>query len=106
MDAGRAIRDARTGAGLTQQQLAELAGTSQATLSAYESGRKRPAVDTLGRILAAAGSRLAVQPATVPVIRVSRERMARNARVLVDVIALAEALPSRPARRLNYPRLP
>jgi len=49
------IRMARRDAGLTQQQLAELAATSQAAVSAYESGRRSPSVDTLCRLLAAAG---------------------------------------------------
>jgi transcriptional regulator with XRE-family HTH domain len=49
------IRIARRQSGLTQQALAELAGTSQAAISAYESGRRSPSVDTLCRILGAAG---------------------------------------------------
>ncbi len=49
------IRMARRQAGLTQTQLAERAGTSQAAVSAYESGRRSPSVDTLCRILAVAG---------------------------------------------------
>ena len=49
------IRMARREAGLTQQALATRAATSQAAISAYESGRRSPSVDTLCRILAAAG---------------------------------------------------
>jgi len=49
------IRMARREAGMTQAQLAEQAKTSQAAVSAYESGRRSPSVDTLTRILAAAG---------------------------------------------------
>lgn len=49
------IRMARREAGLSQQQLASRAGTSQAAVSAYESGRRSPSVDTLCRLLAAAG---------------------------------------------------
>ena len=49
------IRMARREAGLSQQALATSAGTSQAAVSAYESGRRSPSVDTLCRILAAAG---------------------------------------------------
>jgi transcriptional regulator with XRE-family HTH domain len=49
------IRMARRQAGLTQAVLAERAGTSQAAVSAYESGRRSPSVDTLCRILSAAG---------------------------------------------------
>ncbi len=46
---------ARRRASLTQQELAKRAATSQAAISAYESGRRSPSVDTLSRILAAAG---------------------------------------------------
>jgi transcriptional regulator with XRE-family HTH domain len=49
------IRMARREAGLSQHQLATRAGTSQAAVSAYESGRRSPSVDTLCRLLAAAG---------------------------------------------------
>lgn len=44
------IRMARRQAGLTQTELASRAGTSQAAVSAYESGRRSPSVDTLVRI--------------------------------------------------------
>jgi transcriptional regulator with XRE-family HTH domain len=49
------IRTARRNAGLTQVELARRARTSQAAVSAYESGRRSPSVETLCRILAAAG---------------------------------------------------
>jgi transcriptional regulator with XRE-family HTH domain len=49
------IRMARRQSGLTQLALAKRAGTSQAAMSAYESGRRSPSVDTLCRILGAAG---------------------------------------------------
>lgn len=38
-----------------------MADTSQTAVSAYESGRKRPSVDTLERLLTATGSRLVVE---------------------------------------------
>lgn len=49
------IRMARRKAGLSQTELAELAGTSQAAVSTYESGKRSPSVETLCRILGAAG---------------------------------------------------
>lgn len=64
------IRMARRQAGLTQQTLAKRAGTSQAAVSAYESGRRSPSVDTLCRLLAGAGfevrMRLALPDTHVP----------------------------------------
>jgi transcriptional regulator with XRE-family HTH domain len=105
MDAGTALRDARQRAGLTQAALAGRAGTSQATISAYESGRKDPSVETFSRLLAATGSRLIVQPAKHPVVEPSAAQLARSGRVLVDVVALAAALPTRHESTLRYPRL-
>ncbi len=105
MDAASALRSARLRAGLTQGALAARAGTSQAAVSAYESARKQPSVATLSRLLAAAGSRLAVEPAERPLIAVGELQLAAAGRGLVEVLALAEALPSRHEARLRYPRL-
>ncbi|HEX7168905.1 MAG TPA: helix-turn-helix transcriptional regulator, partial [Acidimicrobiales bacterium] len=55
MDAARTLRRVRLGAGLSLRGLAARAGTSHATLAAYEAGRAIPRVDTLDRILRAAG---------------------------------------------------
>ena len=103
MDVAGTLRHARKRAGLSQAALAARTRTSQATISAYESGRKRPSIDTLSRLLAATGSRLTVERGSTR--EPSREEYARAARALVDVLALAEALPSRPQRALRYPRL-
>ena len=105
MDSGIALRDARRTARMTQAELARRAGTSQATISAYENGRKQPSVETLARLLAATGSRLTVEHGRQPVHRPSPAEDARTARTLADVIALAEALPTRHERELRYPRL-
>lgn len=56
--AARLIKDARTGAGFTQSELAERAGTSQPTIAAYEAGSKVPTVSTLERVLRATGTNL------------------------------------------------
>ena len=105
MDTARTLKDSRRRAGLTQAELAARAGTSQATVSAYESGRKQPSVDTLSRLLAAAGARLAVEPAAAPVVRPSRAQHRRAGRELLEALTLAEALPARPRRELRFPRL-
>ncbi|WP_310963225.1 helix-turn-helix domain-containing protein [Nocardioides terrisoli] len=52
----------RRAAGLTQDALARLAGTSQSTLSAYERGAKSPSLAVAERIIEAAGHRLEVAP--------------------------------------------
>lgn len=56
------IAHARQAAGMSKTELAELAGTSRPTLSAYEHGRVSPTLDTVERILTAAGYRLAITP--------------------------------------------
>ena len=105
MDVATSLREARRRAGLTQSALARRAGTSQATISAYESGRKQPSVDTLSRLLAATGSRLTVEPGAPPMIEPSRADHARVGRTLVEVLELAEALPTRHEPVLRFPRL-
>jgi transcriptional regulator with XRE-family HTH domain len=103
MDVPETLRRAREDAGLSQSELAARARTSQATISAYESGHKRPSVETLSRLLAAMGRRLTSEP------RLPREpspqEHARTARVLVDVLILAEALPRGRRGDLRYTRL-
>lgn len=105
MNTAHALRGARRRAGLTQAALAARAGTSQATVSAYESGRKKPSVSTLSRLLAAAGARLAVEPARLAVVQPTPLQHKRAARELLEALTLAEALPSRPAPALRFPRL-
>lgn len=67
------IRMARRQAHLSQAALATRAGTSQAAVSAYESGKRSPSVDTLCRLLAAAGfevrMRLAAPDTHEPALR-------------------------------------
>src|SRR4051812_44471459 len=104
MDAARALRDARRRAGLSQQQLADLAATSQATISAYESGRKQPTVATMSRLLAATGERLRTEPGVV-VRAPSRRELERRGRILRQVVEFAETFPFRRAAELGYPRL-
>jgi transcriptional regulator with XRE-family HTH domain len=54
------LEDARTAAGLSQEELAQRAHTSQPTLSAYENGRKSPSLATMERLLAETGHHLAI----------------------------------------------
>ena len=103
MDIPETLRRARQEAGLSQSALAARTGTSQATISAYESSRKRPSVDTLSRLLAATGRRLTVEKGLPR--EPSRQDHVRAARALLDVLALAEALPAAHEHALRYPRL-
>jgi transcriptional regulator with XRE-family HTH domain len=98
------IHRARIDAGLSQQALAARAGTSQATLSAYERGRKDPSASTLMRILAAAGRRVTTTPASV-VVTPSPDTLRERGRILEQVLELAEGLPVHHAPTTRYPPL-
>ncbi|WP_344882780.1 helix-turn-helix transcriptional regulator [Allokutzneria multivorans] len=63
MSAGHMLLRVRQEAGLSQEELAERVGTSRPTLSAYENDRKSPTVETMERLLSAAGFQLTVEPA-------------------------------------------
>ena len=58
---GRVLRDARHRTGLTQAQLAEVAGTTQTTISQVESGLRHASLGTLLRILPTLDLELVVQ---------------------------------------------
>jgi transcriptional regulator with XRE-family HTH domain len=102
MKPGPLIRSARGSSGLTLRALAERAGTSHATLAAYEQGHKVPRADTLLRILEAAGTELV--PA--PLRRADRSPEARRAKgdELVQALRLAQQFPARRADHPGYPR--
>jgi transcriptional regulator with XRE-family HTH domain len=103
MDAARALHQARVDAGLSLRALAERAGTSHATLVAYEAGRAVPRVDTLNRILRAAGY--------ATDIAVERRADATNAQRVAKGVELRQALelaamfPARHSPRLRFPLL-
>ena len=58
--AGALLRRARTGARLSQTELAARAGVTQSVISAYESGHRQPALATLAALVEAAGYELSV----------------------------------------------
>jgi uncharacterized protein len=55
------LREARTRANLSQNDVARRAHVAQSVVSAYESGRRDPAFATLERLIAATGHRLDVR---------------------------------------------
>jgi transcriptional regulator with XRE-family HTH domain len=68
---------ARTGARLTQAELAERMGTSQSAIARLESGRSKPSLSTLRRYAKATGARLKI--ALEPKSRAKKERGKRAA---------------------------
>jgi transcriptional regulator with XRE-family HTH domain len=55
------LRLARGKANLSQVSLAEIAGVSQQAVSAYETGKKDPTMETLQRLIRAAGLELRIK---------------------------------------------
>ena len=98
--AATTLRSARRRAGLTLRELAGRAGTSHATLAAYEAGRKVPTVETFERVLRAAGFAATVE--LVPAIG-GPDRQDRG-RELLEVLRLAEHFPARHQPTLTFPR--
>ena len=85
------ILSSRTEAGLSQRELATLAGTSPAAICLYETGQRVPRIDTLTRLIAAAGSSIEMRVRGVA----DNIDVAANARALEAVLELAGNLPQR-----------
>ena len=102
MDAALLIRSARRRSQLSLRALAARAGTSHATLSAYENGRVDPTTTVLSRIVAAAGQSLEANLLGAPT---DIEGMVRGDE-LISVLELAEQFPARHAPRLRFPVFP
>jgi transcriptional regulator with XRE-family HTH domain len=63
--AGGLLRLARHQTGLTQRQLAALAGVPQSMIAAYETGRREPSMPTLLKLINAAGLDLRMELVTL-----------------------------------------
>ncbi len=98
MDAGALLIEARHRAGLSRRELARRAGTSQATLGAYEQGRICPSVAVLDRVVTAAGFTLTV--------RLAEDDEIERGRILEDLLDLAEQYPWADPGPLTFPVLP
>ncbi len=96
------LRRARSAAGLSLRELAKRAGTSHATILAYEKGAKTPGAATFLRLLEACG--YGVDIALTPRIR-TRDGLDRGEE-LEQVLRLAEQFPVRVPKKMTYPRFP
>jgi predicted nucleotidyltransferase/DNA-binding XRE family transcriptional regulator len=63
---GAVLRDARKRARLSQADVARRSGVAQSVISAYESGRREPGVQTLSRLVEATGHHLVLD--VVPIV--------------------------------------
>jgi transcriptional regulator with XRE-family HTH domain len=97
--AGELIAQIRRTAGLTQAELARRSGLQSSVLSAYEHGRRQPSVSALARIARAAGLELEISPLA------DADALERSGEVLVQVLELADRMPSRQRGELTYPPL-
>jgi transcriptional regulator with XRE-family HTH domain len=98
--AAELLRRARKRTGLSLRAAAERASTSHATLSAYENGRKTPAVSTYLRILRAYGFAADIELSP----RVREAAGYPRGEELEAVLELAEQFPARHSKTLTYPR--
>ncbi len=96
------LRQSRLNSGLSFRELAKRAGTSHATLHAYEQGKKIPKATTFFRIIEACGN--GVDLVLQPRIR-ERDGIPRGEE-LAAVLHLSAQFPHRASRLLNLPRFP
>jgi predicted nucleotidyltransferase/DNA-binding XRE family transcriptional regulator len=64
--AGSVLRSARKRARLSQTDVARRSGIAQSVISAYESGRREPSVQTLARLVEATGHQLVLDARPTP----------------------------------------
>lgn len=98
---GSILKQARLNAQLSLRELAMRAGTSHATLLAYENGKKTPGVHTFYKILEACGYSVQLQLQK----RIREQNGIKRRDELAAVLKLAEHFPARHARTINFPVL-
>jgi transcriptional regulator with XRE-family HTH domain len=97
--AGDLIAEILCTSSLTQAELARRSGLQQSVLSAYAHGHRQPSVAALARIAHAAGLDLSISPLA------DADALERSGRILIDVLELADRMPSKPRGELTYPPL-
>jgi transcriptional regulator with XRE-family HTH domain len=97
--AGDLIAQIRATSGLSQAELARRSGLPASVLSAYERGRRQPSVAALARVARAAGLELEISPLA------DADALRRSGEILIQVLDLADRMPSKPRGELRYPPL-
>lgn len=93
------VRQIRDRSGFSQAELARRSGLPRSVVNAYLKGSREPGADALARLAAAGGFELQLGRRKPPV------NADRAARILTEVLDLAEALPFRPRPEMDVPRL-
>jgi hypothetical protein len=89
MDTGALIKGLRQKGGLTQEELARRAGTSQSAVARYETGSSSPSVNTLERLVRAAGAELHVSTKQAPAADLSGELATKLRRRRLEILRFA-----------------
>jgi len=95
------VRQIRAAAGLTQTELAELAGTSQPAIAAYESGSKLPSLRTLLKLAKAADLDLEMT-LTPALTREDRRSLALHERIAIRLLERPESTMERARANLSH----
>lgn len=98
MTPGALISEMRTQCGVTQAALARRSGVPRTAINAYERGTRIPTATTLLRLAEACA--VVLTPTARPTLDLDR-----NAEALEQVLDLAELLPTRPRKHLEFPAL-
>src|SRR3954447_2977198 len=93
------VKEILSRSGLSQAELARRAGRRRSVVNVYVKGHREPGTNTLARLASAGGLQLELREREAPVDPY------RAARLLVEVLELAEALPYSPKPELSFPRL-
>jgi transcriptional regulator with XRE-family HTH domain len=97
---GELLRTTRIRANVGLRELARRAGTSHATISAYENGRKVPSIATFVRLLEACGFAVDFELSR----RVRLHNGVTRGQELAEVLTLAEQFPANPKKSVSFPR--
>jgi transcriptional regulator with XRE-family HTH domain len=98
VDVATLLSSTRRRSGYSQRELARRAHTSAAAVCLYERGERVPRVDTLERLLAAAGASLSLDALQLPDIDLTA-----RGEDLVAVLNLADQLPQHHSPTLAFP---
>ena len=105
VNASELLRRARSASGLNQRDYAARVGVRQPVISAYENGRREPALSTLDRLVRGSGLRIRVDLVPPTTDLPPAADAAEHAERLLDVLSLVDAIPRYRTGELTMPRM-